>query len=191
MAIRERQRACHRAWYSRPGAGILRCRIERTGRTVGPFVRRDIEGSPGPDSGLRLPIPRLPEYDDRRGWLFGSSKPRRKELDAALAQRLGMIKSLKVTGLNRCMSFDLKFHEDINIVTGRNGSGKTTVLKLLWYAISGNLERIIAEIRFESFRSGDRQDLRRHDEGDQTEVRDHEGQLPDRRGRAEVDREAQ
>jgi energy-coupling factor transporter ATP-binding protein EcfA2 len=62
-----------------------------------------------------------------------------------------MIKSLKVTGLNRCMSFDLKFHEDINVVTGKNGSGKTTVLKLLWYAISGNLNRIISEILFESF----------------------------------------
>ncbi len=62
-----------------------------------------------------------------------------------------MIKSLKVTGLNRCLSFDLKFHEDINIVTGRNGSGKTTVLKLLWYAISGHLERIILEIQFDSF----------------------------------------
>jgi predicted ATPase len=56
-----------------------------------------------------------------------------------------------VTGLNRCMSFDLTFHEDINVVTGKNGSGKTTVLKLLWYAISGNLERIIPEIQFDSF----------------------------------------
>ena len=82
-----------------------------------------------------------------------------------------MIKSLKATGLNRCMSFDLKFHEDINIVTGRNGSGKTTVLKLLWYAISGNLERIIAEIRFRIIRGGDRQDLRRHGEGDQAKTR--------------------
>ena len=62
-----------------------------------------------------------------------------------------MIKSLKVTGLNRTMSFNLRFHEDINIVTGKNGSGKTTVLKLLWYAISGNLERVLAEIQFESF----------------------------------------
>jgi predicted ATPase len=62
-----------------------------------------------------------------------------------------MIKSLKVTGLNRSMSFNLRFHEDINVVTGKNGSGKTTVLKLLWYAISGNLERILAEIQFESF----------------------------------------
>jgi predicted ATPase len=62
-----------------------------------------------------------------------------------------MIKSLRVTGLNGRMSFDLAFHEDINVVTGNNGSGKTTVLKLLWYAISGNLERIIVEIPFESF----------------------------------------
>jgi predicted ATPase len=62
-----------------------------------------------------------------------------------------MIKSLKVTGLNHSMSFNLRFHEDINVVTGKNGSGKTSVLKLLWYAISGNLERILAEIPFESF----------------------------------------
>ncbi len=62
-----------------------------------------------------------------------------------------MIKSLKVTGLNQRMSFNLSFHEDINVITGKNGSGKTTVLKLLWYAISGNLERIISEIPFKSF----------------------------------------
>ena len=62
-----------------------------------------------------------------------------------------MIKSLKVENLNRRMSFELDFHEDINIVTGKNGSGKTTVLKLLWYAMSGNLERIIPEIYFDSF----------------------------------------
>src|SRR5260221_10041946 len=62
-----------------------------------------------------------------------------------------MIKSLKAVGLNGRMSFDLQFHEDINILTGKNGSGKTTLLKLLWYAISGNLERIIQEITFDSF----------------------------------------
>ena len=62
-----------------------------------------------------------------------------------------MIKTLKAAKLNQRMSFDLKFNEDINIITGKNGSGKTTLLKLLWYAISGNLERIIQEITFESF----------------------------------------
>ena len=62
-----------------------------------------------------------------------------------------MIQSLKVVNLNGCMNFDLRFHEDINIITGKNGSGKTTILKLLWYAISGNLERILPEIDFEHF----------------------------------------
>ena len=62
-----------------------------------------------------------------------------------------MIKSLKVEKLNERMSFDLKFNADINVITGKNGSGKTTLLKLLWYAISGNLERIIEEIAVESF----------------------------------------
>lgn len=62
-----------------------------------------------------------------------------------------MIKSLKVKNLNRRMNFDVSFHDDINIVTGINGSGKTTLLKLIWYAISGNLERIIPEIIFDTF----------------------------------------
>jgi hypothetical protein len=62
-----------------------------------------------------------------------------------------MIKSLKAVGLNRRLNFDQEFYEDINIITGKNGSGKTTLLKLLWYAISDNLERIIPEIKFESF----------------------------------------
>ena len=62
-----------------------------------------------------------------------------------------MIKSFKTVKLNQRISCDLQFHEDINIVTGKNGSGKTTLLKLLWYAISGNLERIMPEIGFNSF----------------------------------------
>lgn len=62
-----------------------------------------------------------------------------------------MIKSFSVKNLNQRMTFDLRFHEDINIVTGKNGSGKTTLLKLLWYAISGNLERIAREITFDEF----------------------------------------
>ena len=61
-----------------------------------------------------------------------------------------MIKSLKVEGLNHRFDADLEFNEDLNIITGKNGSGKTTLLKLLWYLISGNLERIIPEIPFQS-----------------------------------------
>ncbi len=62
-----------------------------------------------------------------------------------------MIQTLKAVNLNRSMNLDLTFHDDINIITGKNGSGKTTLLKLLWYAMSGNLERIVREITFDSF----------------------------------------
>lgn len=61
-----------------------------------------------------------------------------------------MIKSLGVEGLNHQISDRLVFNEDLNIITGKNGSGKTTLLKLLWYLISGNLERIAPEIPFQS-----------------------------------------
>jgi len=56
-----------------------------------------------------------------------------------------IIKQFKVTRLNQNKDwcFDLSFHEDINILTGKNGSGKTTLLKLIWYLISGHIERII------------------------------------------------
>lgn len=59
-----------------------------------------------------------------------------------------MIKRLNVVGLNGNNNFDLHFHKDINILTGRNGAGKTTILKLLWYLISGNIERALEEINF-------------------------------------------
>ena len=61
-----------------------------------------------------------------------------------------MIKSLSVRDLNHKISDKWVFNEDLNIITGKNGSGKTTLLKLLWYLISGNLERIIPDIPFQS-----------------------------------------
>ena len=61
------------------------------------------------------------------------------------------LKSVSIRGLNNKLDCDFEFHNDINIVTGMNGSGKTTFLKILWYAISGNIERLISEISFKSF----------------------------------------
>jgi predicted ATPase len=61
------------------------------------------------------------------------------------------LKSVSIRGLNNKLDCDFDFHNDINIVTGINGSGKTTFLKMLWYAISGNIERLVSEIRFKSF----------------------------------------
>ena len=59
-----------------------------------------------------------------------------------------MIQNLKVKGLNDRLSKEFEFHEDLNIFTGPNGSCKTTLLKLIWYLISGNLAQILAEIPF-------------------------------------------
>ena len=61
-----------------------------------------------------------------------------------------MIRKMEVKGLNNRVDDAWEFNEDLNIITGRNGSGKTTLLKLMWYLISGNLERIIPEILFQS-----------------------------------------
>ena len=60
-----------------------------------------------------------------------------------------MIERLEVVGLNHQFDYGLKFNPDLNIFTGSNGCGKTTLLKLMWYLISGNLHRIITEIPFE------------------------------------------
>jgi len=54
-----------------------------------------------------------------------------------------IIKHFKVSNLNQDWNFDFSFNKDINILTGKNGSGKTTLLKLIWYLISGHLEKII------------------------------------------------
>lgn len=62
------------------------------------------------------------------------------------------IKRLEVKGLNKRVSFDLDFHEDLNIITGVNGSGKTTALKLAWYLVSGSTIRVRREIDFKSCR---------------------------------------
>ena len=54
-----------------------------------------------------------------------------------------MIERREVKSLNNEGNFSLEFNEDLNIITGANGSGKTTLLKLIWYLISGQLERVL------------------------------------------------
>lgn len=62
-----------------------------------------------------------------------------------------MIQHFKVEGLNNQFDYEFEFNEDLNIFTGANGCGKTTLLKLIWYLISGNLHRVTDEIPFKSF----------------------------------------
>ncbi len=62
-----------------------------------------------------------------------------------------MIQSLKVQGLNDRFNYELsEFFEDLNLFTGKIGTGKTTLLKLIWYLTSGNLQRALYEIPFQS-----------------------------------------
>jgi hypothetical protein len=51
-----------------------------------------------------------------------------------------------LNGLDKPVQFDL--HPDLNVLTGRNGSGKTTILKLIWYVVSGNIQLAILEVPF-------------------------------------------
>lgn len=60
-----------------------------------------------------------------------------------------MVHSFRVSKLNGDRSFTCKFNDRLNILTGKNGSGKTTILKMLWYMVSPNLERL-TEILFDS-----------------------------------------
>jgi len=59
-----------------------------------------------------------------------------------------MIKKVKIKGLRGRGNINLDFFDDINVITGANGIGKTTVIKLIWYVYSGNLNRAISEIEF-------------------------------------------
>ena len=59
-----------------------------------------------------------------------------------------MIRSLEVEGINNRLDGKFEFNEDLNIFTGANEFGKTTLLKLIWYLISGHFEQILSEIPF-------------------------------------------
>lgn len=60
-----------------------------------------------------------------------------------------MIKKITVKEHGEVIPNTYYFNDDLNIVTGKNGAGKTTFLKLAWYIFSGNLEMAAQEIRFE------------------------------------------
>ncbi|MEA4851556.1 MAG: ATP-binding protein [Paludibacter sp.] len=60
-----------------------------------------------------------------------------------------MIKKLLVEGLNnRKKPLELEFYPDLNLLTGKNGSSKTTILKLIWFLNSGKFMNLVKEINF-------------------------------------------
>lgn len=58
----------------------------------------------------------------------------------------------KVVGLNGVSDniVDIDLSSELTILTGRNGCGKTSILRMLWYCISPNVERVFREYNFES-----------------------------------------
>jgi predicted ATPase len=44
---------------------------------------------------------------------------------------------------------EFRLQEGLNIITGKNGTGKTTLLKLMWYLLSGNIEQALIETPFQ------------------------------------------
>ncbi|SEH14339.1 AAA domain-containing protein [Sphingopyxis sp. YR583] len=62
------------------------------------------------------------------------------------------IESLEILGfLDRKSQLKIDFHSDLNIITGFNGAGKTNLLKLIWYTVSGNTHALLNEVEFSSF----------------------------------------
>ncbi|MER9923814.1 AAA family ATPase [Mesorhizobium sp. M0048] len=60
------------------------------------------------------------------------------------------IESCEIVGLfDRENKILCNFNDDINILTGRNGAGKTTILKLVWYIVSGNILFALNDIPFQ------------------------------------------
>lgn len=59
-----------------------------------------------------------------------------------------MIKSIAVKKLNSKLNLELEFNSDVNLLTGKNGSSKTTLLKLIWFLNSGQIHNLLSEINF-------------------------------------------
>ena len=52
------------------------------------------------------------------------------------------LQSFEVIGLHGYKNFKLVFKDNIIILVGENGSGKTTVLRLLYYLLSGQINQL-------------------------------------------------
>lgn len=70
--------------------------------------------------------------------------------NSKLQENAMWIKSIEIHGyMGRTEPLTVTFHRDLNIVTGLNGAGKTSFLKLVWCLMSGNIVEALREVIFE------------------------------------------
>lgn len=61
------------------------------------------------------------------------------------------LKEIYITGLlGKQDTVKYLLNDDLNILTGKNGAGKTTIIKLVWFIVSGNVSLALREINFTS-----------------------------------------
>lgn len=61
------------------------------------------------------------------------------------------LKEIYITGLlGKKEPIKYSLNDDLNILTGKNGAGKTTIIKLVWFIVSGNISLALKEIKFTS-----------------------------------------
>lgn len=61
------------------------------------------------------------------------------------------LKEIYITGLlGKQDTVKYLLNDDLNILTGKNGAGKTTIIKLVWFIVSGNISLALREINFTS-----------------------------------------
>ena len=59
------------------------------------------------------------------------------------------VEAFEVAGfLGNSHPVNLIFHHDLNVLTGKNGAGKTSLLKLMWCIMSGNIVEALREVDF-------------------------------------------
>lgn len=60
-----------------------------------------------------------------------------------------MVKRFEINGLFGKIDHTIEFHNDLTVLTGLNGSGKTSILKLLWCLLSTNKGIPLTEMSFQ------------------------------------------
>ena len=60
-----------------------------------------------------------------------------------------MLERVRVKGLHGKHDYDITFNKDLTLFTGQNGSGKTSLLKLVWSLLSHNRGLALRELEFE------------------------------------------